>query len=155
MKRAIVLAILLNLSYSFQLAVSKIDEQKLKNCGINCVEKGNVCVFFDGNDKAQAKRLRNYLFNEYGIQSFYINDSSALPSKNLKHIYSYQIISTKNLQTAKKIYKKFSTFPKIRIEKIGNYYVVRFGIFKKRPNYEKYNKFFLTRCFFKPQRVVK
>jgi hypothetical protein len=177
MKKGI-LALAVTLSFSYQLAVSKADEQKLKNCGINCVEEGNVCIFFEGDDKFQGERIRNYIFTEYGIQSFYIgNDSlktkkvktkriskekvfkrdseSLLPDKPLKHIYSYQILSTKNLDAAKKIFKKIKNYPQARIEKIGKYYVVRYGLFKSVKEAKKYKGQFLTKCYYIPQRVVR
>jgi len=177
MKRGILLMVA-SFSFSYQLAVSMNDAKKLRSCGINCVPEGNVCIFFEGNDKDQGERVRTYIFSEYGIQSFYVGKRTKtynvsepekrqvaskkpikkaevkLPKKVLKHIYSFQVVSTKSLKDAKKAYEKIKNMPDARIEKIGNYYVVRYGLFKNPKEARKYHGKFLTKCYYIPDRVV-
>jgi len=47
--------------------------------------------------------------------------------KIIKNVYSIQILTTKDINQAKKVYKKFSKYPYVRIEKINQYYALRVG----------------------------
>ena len=47
--------------------------------------------------------------------------------KIIKNVYSIQILTTKDINQAKKVYKKFSKYPYVRIEKINQYYELRVG----------------------------
>ncbi|WP_457564076.1 SPOR domain-containing protein [Caminibacter pacificus] len=73
-----------------------------------------------------------------------------------KKYYSYQVISSPRLSDAKKAYEKIKNLPYARIEKIGNYYVVRVGLYDHYREAKKEGlKYMITRCFYKKSRIIK
>lgn len=76
--------------------------------------------------------------------------------------YCVQLVSSKNLNHVKRLIKRVSTFPDVRIEKIGNYYVLRAGFFRDIRNAKKlerrakdiFRDAFSRRCAFLPERIL-
>ncbi len=76
--------------------------------------------------------------------------------------YCIQVASSRNPEELKKIIKFVSTYPDIRIEKIGDIYTLRVGFFKepkKARQIEKrlkgsFKDAFLRVCAYRPERVV-
>ena len=74
----------------------------------------------------------------------------------IKHGYCIQTGSFKRLINAKIIYRKYKSHPFTRIEKIGNFYVVRTGegSFKTIKNSASNIKGVITKCDIIPQRII-
>ena len=127
----------------------------------------------NNNMENKKSEIKSNFFNEKIVAYFFddskikksINDSICimkLPKKTLKHIYSYQLATFKNLDKAKRFLNKIKNYRYVRIEKIKGYYVVRIGIyFKYKIAQRKYkylkNKLkvgMLIKCFYIPKRVV-
>ena len=130
-------------------------------------------IINNNNMENKKSKIKSNFFNEKIVAYFFddselkksVNDSICfmkLPKKTLKHIYSYQVATFKNLDNAKKFLNKIKNYRYIRIEKIKGYYVVRIGIyFKYKIAQRKYkylkNKLkvgMLIKCFYIPKRVV-
>ncbi|WP_175403735.1 SPOR domain-containing protein [Caminibacter mediatlanticus] len=185
MYRSIIFLILFVHLFSFQLAIDVKEKQLLNNCGIDCRVIRNYCIILDSANKDNLIMTKYYLQKEYGIDSFILdkdiqlskkvikkntsdskslknktNSNNFLPQKKLINIYSYQVVSIKNLVMAKQIFKKIKNNRYARIEKIKNYYVVRFGIYysykdakKDLSKYKNLNPL-LIKCYFIPSRVI-
>jgi tetratricopeptide (TPR) repeat protein len=79
-----------------------------------------------------------------------------------KTIFCVQLSSVDDLERAKKIYKKASHLPDVRIERIGKFYVVRSGFFTKRSGAKRvlqrakrvFKDSFVRECNFIAERIV-
>ena len=172
MKKGVLLLMGVGL-FAYELAVHKVDAEKLKECGIECEIKGDKCIFAKSFDKAQLERVRTYIKSEYGIDSFYVEEAKQVKKIQKepqtvketikktqktfpkKVIYSYQVFTADNLEAAKKVFEKVKNLPYARIEKIGKYYVVRVGAYDTYKEAKKAGlKYFLMKCYYKLERIV-
>ncbi len=127
----------------------------------------------NNNDMENKKsKIKSNFFNEK-IVAYSFDDSEIkksvdyslnikFPKKVLKHIYSYQLATFKNLNNAKKLLNKIKNYRYVRIEKIKGYYVIRIGIYFKYKIAKREYKYLknklkygiLIKCFYIPNRVV-
>ena len=58
--------------------------------------------------------------------------TSDVSASSRPRYYCIQLISSRNFDTAKRVWEKFQTEPDARIEKLGKYFTVRIGYFKSK-----------------------
>jgi len=151
--------------FAFELGVKNSDVDLLQNLGLLCEKKGNFCIFAKGSNKNDLLKIKNYIEENANLEVFIINENNntktKITNKSIKGnkkeiygIYSFQFVSTKSLKGAQKVFNKCQ-FPYCRLEKIGNYYVVRAGLCKKYNECKKYGNYLVMKCNFLPRRILK
>ena len=76
--------------------------------------------------------------------------------------YCVQLASGQDFENVKGQLKRVSTFPDVRIEKIGDFYVLRAGFYTDKENAQRllrrakgiFENAFVRRCDFKPERIL-
>jgi len=76
--------------------------------------------------------------------------------------YCVQVLSSRDLNSAKVVYENLSNYPYARVEKIGNYYTLRVGLWKSKQEAEEYfseikklyPQSFLRTCYYLEERIV-
>ncbi len=79
-----------------------------------------------------------------------------------EEFYCIQVASSKDLKGIKDLFRKVNDFPDPRVEKIGDYFVLRVGFFSMSSTAGKYlerlrlirNDAFLRKCLLVPERIV-
>ncbi len=79
-----------------------------------------------------------------------------------KEYYCVQLASSKRLESLKRVMKYVSTFPYVRIEKIGNYYVLRAGFSTRIENAKRllktarkiFKDAFVRKCIYDRNRII-
>ena len=110
-----------------------------------------------GYKKIKNNKISNSVYNKtLNLQTnIKVNSKENIHLK--RHGYCIQISSFKNLKNAEKVYYKYKSYPLSRIEKIGNFYVLRLGegSFKTIKNMAFHLKGIIRKCDIVPQRIVK
>ena len=181
MKKVLIFILMISEIFAYSLVVNnKLDANKLKKAGMNCVfDKNNNyyrCVTSD--DIAQLKRIQQYIAKTYKITTFIAQDSgnsairfnsenliSKPKSRKTKNIISKEVTSGWCLQVSSstskdgilKMFKEYSSYPLARVEKIDGYYVLRIGegsYSEIKSLKSEIKKGLIRRCDYIPQRVV-
>jgi len=118
--------------YSYYVYIPQSYIQKSKNLGIVCKKENNQYVCLKSDDLTQCLRLKSFL-RKNGVDAK-ISNQKECQLKDIRNIYSIQILSTKNLNNAKKEFQKYKNFPYARIEKIKGIYTIRVGRDKNYKN---------------------
>ena len=122
--------------YSYYVYIPQSYIQKSKNLGITCKKENNQYICLRSDDLTQCLRLKSFL-SKNGVDAK-ISNQKECQFKDIRNIYSIQVLSTKDLKNAKKEFEKYKNFPYARIEKIKGVYTIRVG---KSENYKKLKPF--------------
>ena len=160
-----------NFLFAYNLVVySQKDAIRLNEIGFICQEKNKKYICLDSNDLDELKRIRDFLANKFNITTYIENSNQK--SKSIKKIvktvkttksekegkletfYSIQLGSFRYLENAKKVYEKAKSYPFARIEKIGEYYVVRIEKAKNRDDLKFKNLGMVKKCYIIKDRII-
>ncbi|WP_457560305.1 tetratricopeptide repeat protein [Caminibacter sp.] len=143
-------------SFGYEVFVKNYsDALILKTLGIECSKNKKLYLCANYDDYNQTKQFIN-LCRQYGIKP--VVKLNFIPKTG----YCIQLSTSKRLDLLKKQYKKIDKFPLARIEKIGEFYVIRVGESKNYKDLKilinklkSYNKSaFIRKCDYIPSRIV-
>ena len=164
-------------SMGYELGVNNLkDAKKLDDLGFECNKQNTFYVCLGSNDLNELQRIQSFVYLKFKINTMILKDKNnsnlkivkSVPDKKIKtaasqlkvknnipkHGYCIQIEAFKGPVTAKRVYFKYKSYPFARVEKIGNFYVLRVGEgdFK---TIKKMNLNGLVRkCDIIPQRII-
>jgi len=118
--------------YSYYVYIPQSYIQQSKNLGISCKQENNRFICLKSNDLTQCLRFKNFL-EKNGVDAK-ISNQKECQFKDIRNIYSIQVLSTKDLKNAKKEFEKYKNFPYARIENIKGIYTIRVGKSEKYKN---------------------
>ena len=172
--------------FGYSLGVKDIKSKNLlEEKGFNCKKSEGFYICATSKDINYLLRIKNFLKNSYKIDTLIINNNLSFKKKintNVKKnnfstnklspssgyssiqktsAYCIQVLSSQNLNASKKNFNLFKNLPFTRIEKIGNFYVLRIGessfqsvkaLLPSVKNY--YKKAFVRKCDLIPSRII-
>ena len=171
--------------FGYSLGVKDIKSKNmLEKKGYNCIKSEGFYICATSNDINYLLRIKNFLKNSYKIDTLIINNNLSFKKKintNVKKSnfnttnlpsssnssaqktsgYCIQVLSSQNLNATKKIFNVFKNLPFTRIEKIGNFYVLRIGessfqsVKALLPSVKNhYKNAFVRKCYLIPSRII-
>ena len=165
MAKPIVLTLLFfNLLFSYSLAVKTQKDAKILEQKYNLSCKQNKDGFYicaTSPDINQLLQLKDY-FKKENIKAYILNSETKTPQKTStlsvpKTGYCIQVASSKNKKAIEKLFNKYKNYPLARVEKIGNFYVIRIGegrLNEIKRLYSDSKTGFIRKCDIIPQRIV-
>jgi len=175
MKKGFLLLLIFNLLFGYELIIkNKNDYQMLKNLGVQCIEQDDVYICVKSDNKAKLESLKKYLKDNLGVHAEVVDlslekiapktdNKTELKKPPVKSGYCIQVLSSTKLAGFDDFFEKLKNIPYSRIEKIGNYFVLRVGeessAQKLKSILSKVKKVkkdaFIRKCDIIPERIIK
>ena len=164
MKKGLIFLLLFNIIFAYKLVVkSDKDYELLKTLGVECKKTQNTYVCVESNDKQKLENLKKYLQNNVGIKTYIVSDTTNPTNNLIKTGYCIQVLSSKKASGLDDFFEKLKNLPYSRIEKIGNYFVLRIGESPKTHQLKSILKevkkikkdAFIRKCDLIPKRIIK
>ncbi|NPA87975.1 MAG: tetratricopeptide repeat protein [Epsilonproteobacteria bacterium] len=166
MKKGLLLLLMFKLLFGYELIVKdKKDYELLQALGVECKEEKGVYVCVKSDDKVKLESLKEYLRNNVGVKAEVVDYDNQKKSavSSVQTGYCIQVLSSKKASGLDDFFEKLKDLPYSRIEKIGDFYVLRVGEENSAKSLKTYlskvkkikKDAFIRKCDIIPNRIIK